>query len=99
MIYEPDKINEIMTKKGTVQLPPLVYILPWQTQSFDMNFMDKEQLEKQANIINDWILEIEKCDPWVKSTFGIEGIGEGISFLYRLTVNRFSSLSNRFSKE
>ena len=33
-----------------------------------------------VNIINQKVADVEKCDPWVKATFGIDGLGEGIVY-------------------
>ncbi|HUS87857.1 MAG TPA: RNA ligase family protein, partial [Desulfosporosinus sp.] len=59
-----------------------VFILPWIhgfiLDFFILDFSDRAQLERQAEKINQLVEEIEKQDPWVHETFGVDGIGEGV---------------------
>lgn len=55
-----------------------IYVLPWSTKMITLDFKNADQLQLRADEINKWVSEIEVCDPWVKATFGIEGIGEGV---------------------
>lgn len=60
-----------------------------------------ESLSQKIAPINEWVAEVEKCDPWVKSVFNVEGTGEGLvfyptSFLLRndsgsMTLENFSN--------
>ena len=38
----------------------------------------KSKFNPFAETINAMVEEVEKIDPWVKETFGIEGVGEGL---------------------
>lgn len=56
-----------------------VYVLPWM-DSFTLDFSNDESLQSMFTLINEGIDKVEKCDPWVKAEFGIEGLGEGIVY-------------------
>lgn len=61
---------------------PGFHILPWSSDrrvTIDWN-LPSEALEEVAVPINDEVMAIEACDPWVKATFGVEGVGEGLVF-------------------
>lgn len=57
---------------------PDIYVLPFYGDPITLNFGNKEQLKLAADKINQMVETVEKSDPWVKGTFGIEGIGEGL---------------------
>lgn len=60
---------------------PDTYVLPWYEKSIEIDWkLSDEELTKVIAPINDWVLEIEKNDPWVEATFGIKGTGEGLVF-------------------
>src|SRR3990167_702915 len=55
-----------------------------------------DDLEKIVATINEQVAEVEKCDPWVKAIFEIEGVGEGLVFYpvgFHDTYDDFSNLS------
>jgi len=62
---------------------PDTYVLPWYAgiDSVDIPFLaEADVLQPILDRINEQVAAIEKCDPWVKETFGIEGTGEGLVF-------------------
>lgn len=59
---------------------PDVYIICWGGDEITLDFFDREDLEKKIDLINSTVLEVEKEDPWVKTTFGISGTGEGLVY-------------------
>lgn len=88
---------------------PDTYVLPWyarpQMHGSDTNcevYLDidwsksAEELTKQTDQINEWVAAIEANDPWVESTFGNKGTGEGIVFypvsMKHLGAANFSNL-------
>lgn len=84
---DPTRISYYLGKSGVKFVPqidinlPDVYILPWYEKSIDINWRQTdEELTKATAEINDWVLEIEKNDPWVEKTFGVKGTGEGLVF-------------------
>lgn len=84
---DPKHIALYLGKSGHKFFPhidinlPDVYILPWYEKEIDINWRQSdEELTKATAEINDWVLEIEKNDPWVEATFGVKGTGEGLVF-------------------
>ncbi|HAX77935.1 MAG TPA: hypothetical protein DCY88_19465 [Cyanobacteria bacterium UBA11372] len=68
----PDKIAEFLPKH------PDIFVLPFYGEPFVLDFGDREQLESVVETLNQAVDTVEKVDPWVKETFGIAGIGEGL---------------------
>ncbi|NJM63636.1 MAG: hypothetical protein HC849_31335 [Oscillatoriales cyanobacterium RU_3_3] len=68
----PDQIAEFLPQH------PDIFVLPFYGEPFVLDFGDRSQLESAVNAINQAVDTVEKVDPWVKETFGIEGIGEGL---------------------
>ena len=73
-IYEPEEIRKILPPH------PDIYVLPWiDNFEVELDFAAlPEKLQQQAEPINQMVEAVEKCDPWVKVEFGIEGLGEGV---------------------
>src|SRR5690606_18046552 len=72
IVYDPELIKEYISPKDDV------YIIPWVCEPITLNLENTDALEKQLEFINELVDSIEKCDPWVKEIFGIEGVGEGV---------------------
>jgi hypothetical protein len=71
---DPEAINEILPRH------PDVFILPW-IDSLTVDYaLSAEDLEYTVALINHGVLRVESCDPWVRNTFGVEGLGEGIVY-------------------
>jgi len=68
----PDKIAEFLPKH------PDIFVLPFYGEPIVLDFGDRTQLESAVEILNQAVNTVETVDPWVKETFGIEGIGEGL---------------------
>lgn len=58
-------------------LPSDVYILPLMDE-IHINFNNEDLLIREISRLEDIVNAVEEEDPWVKETFGISGIGEGI---------------------
>lgn len=74
---DPAKIKEILPQHDQV------FVIPWYVPndgSSDMlfDFTNVEELARQAEQLNGIVAEIERCDPFVKHNFNINGLGEGI---------------------
>ncbi len=69
---EPARIQAMLPKHDDI------FVLPWLEPKFSLDFADSEQLQSAAETLNQYVAEVEACDPWVKSVFGIEGLGEGV---------------------
>ena len=70
---DPDRISTLVGPR-----PEGVYVLPWHGEELELNYADRDTIQRAATVINDMVLCVERCDPWVKETFGVEGIGEGV---------------------
>lgn len=85
LIINPDIIQALLAKSNI----PNLYVLPWYDNGkiYEVNLPDhSELLEKQIDLINEDVKAVEKCDPWVKENFNIEGIGEGLVLYPMLDV-------------
>jgi len=69
-LYDPSEIREFLG-----ELPEWLYVLPWYGEPITINFTTTEA---SRSTLESYLTEVEKCDPWVKSIFGVEGIGEGL---------------------
>jgi hypothetical protein len=75
MIIEPEEL-----KKYVKDIPD-TYVLPWYNHETKISWLaEAESLEPIVNEINTHVMAVEKCDPWVKETFGIDGVGEGLVY-------------------
>lgn len=79
LVTEPSEIENMLKNK-----PENVYVLPWELNTFEISFL-KDDLQSVVNSINKIVQNTEPCDPWVKKTFNVEGIAEGI--VYYPSVN------------
>ncbi len=73
-ITEPTQI------RARIGAHPSVHVLPWCGESIALDFSDAADLERKAEVINRLVAAVEGEDPWVKRTFGIGGVGEGLVF-------------------
>jgi hypothetical protein len=53
-------------------------VLPFYGPAITLDFGSSEQLGSAIATLNQMVEQVEQVDPWVKETFGIEGIGEGL---------------------
>ena len=81
VVYEP---AEIATYLGH-SLPKNVHILPWQNICVIIDYADPASLKTAAALLNDIVLGVEREDPWVKATFSVSGVGEGV-VLYPVAI-------------
>jgi hypothetical protein len=74
ILIDPEKISNF--------LKPIliegIYVLPWYGDSIIFDFANNTDFKKSVNIVVDTVKKIEELDPWIKDTFGITGIGEGV---------------------
>jgi len=78
IVYDPDEIISLLTAaRGCQDL----HVLPWEeTGDIVMDYSNKAQMESMTPVLNSLVDRIEKEDPWVKRTFGLIGVGEGLVF-------------------
>lgn len=84
---DPDRIRNILFGEMSDGKHQNVYILPWEGGSYEFDFTDPQKLESSTAIINQKVNDVEECDSWVKETFGIEGLGEGV-VMYPIINNK-----------
>lgn len=75
IISEPEEISKILDV-----LPQNMHILPWFGEEFTIDYTNRESLPAVVEHLNKIVEEVEPCDPWVKETFGHEGICEGVVY-------------------
>jgi tRNA-binding EMAP/Myf-like protein len=68
----PEKIAQMLPEHQDI------YVLPYYGEAITLNFGNEAQIIAAADIINKMVEAVETVDPWVKATFGIEGVGEGL---------------------
>lgn len=76
-IAEPTALTEI------AKIVPGAYVLPWHNtgENYVVDWsLDAERLQPVLERINSQVLEVEACDPWMMSQFGVKGVGEGLVF-------------------
>ena len=60
---------------------PDTYVLPFYGEAIVVDYYKSaEELQETVDIFNKAVEGVEACDPWVKETFGVEGVGEGIVY-------------------
>lgn len=58
-----------------------VYVLPWYNEGIKVDWaQSSEELTKNVDTINQWVMAVEANDPWVEEKFGVKGTGEGLVF-------------------
>ena len=58
-----------------------LYVLPWYGLGTEVDWSsESEQLAGNVKDINQCVDDVEKCDPWIKATFNIDGTGEGLVY-------------------
>jgi len=60
---------------------PNTYVLPYHSKEVVIDYsLGADELQETAAMLSKAVDEVEKCDPWVKKNFGVEGIGEGLVY-------------------
>ena len=77
VIYEPAQLRELVLREGA---PQDLFVLPWEGDEIVVDYGSPAQLEAVATALSGRVEAIEREDPWVKQTFGISGLGEGLVF-------------------
>lgn len=83
VIHDPDELRARLPAAGA---PANLHVLPWEDDEFVVDYGSRAALDAVAQALNERIAGVEREDPWVKRTFGISGLGEGL-VLYPLEVD------------
>jgi len=79
---EPAMISLALSIPSAVKFPENIHILPWYNFSEDdtvtIDYTDVDTMRSEMDRITILIEAIDSCDPWVRSTFEIDGPGEGL---------------------
>ena len=96
------KDGDLITDPGAIEAllpsrPSDVHVLPWHGEAFMVDFTDRETLRTVAEKLSAIVDDVEPIDPWVKRTFDVEGLCEGIVYYpgagETLPVKFFSELA------
>jgi len=74
-----------------------MFVLPWYGEETILDFSNTEQLRRAAEKLNEEVAKVEACDPWVKATFGVEGVGEGLVFYPIIKDSEFVIMRSDYS--
>lgn len=85
IIHEPDEIAALLAASPAPR-PADLHVLPWEGEPFTLDFGARAQLEGGAAALNQRVAEVEREDPWVRRTFQVSGLGEGL-VLYPIAVD------------
>jgi hypothetical protein len=88
---DPDDLNMYL-----VGHPKDIYVIPWYTHTFKVNLSD-ENLQPIADELSSVVDSIESCDPWVKATFGVDGVCEGLVYYPHVDDYCTLALFDRFA--
>ncbi len=83
IVYQPEAIRALLPAAGA---PAELHVLPWQGEAISIDYGSRQALEAAAQQLSELVGQIEREDPWVKQTFGISGLGEGLVF-YPVSVD------------
>lgn len=83
LVTDPEDICTYLA--SDVQKPQNMHVLPWEGGTIRINFADRSSLDAAVDQLNDIVKAVEAEDPWVKSTFNVSGMGEGI-VLYPIAI-------------
>lgn len=92
-ISDPEILSKFLAPVSDI-----VHIIPWYNagKEYEIDFSKSgEELQSILDDINKEVLQVEACDPFMKSQFQLEGIGEGLVF-YPIDENHddYESFSN-----
>jgi hypothetical protein len=92
-IVEPEELEKLV---APIQALGNIHVLPW-FEECEINWQGSDQhLLSVVDYLNDTVADVDNCDPWVKTTFGNEGVGEGVVYYPRsaehLGRDNFSAL-------
>lgn len=82
-IKDPREIELYLKHSQYKAICPQLHVLPWYDGGSEVDISwdsPAEDLQSEIDWINEQVKLVEACDPWVKETYGISGIGEGLVF-------------------
>lgn len=85
LVYEPGDIVAYLNGSAGYT-PKNMHVLPWMPFEVEVDFASQDSLKAAAEKLNALVSSVEKEDPWIKETFGVSGMGEGV-VLYPVFVD------------
>lgn len=82
-VFAVEKDGKLLTEKADIVALDMFepkFIIPFEEREITIDFSSPEALVEAAAQINMWISHIEEEDPFIKETFNVSGIGEGLVF-------------------
>lgn len=76
--------------------PKDIYVIPWYNHTFQVNYLN-DDLQPIADELSKLVDSIESCDPWVKETFGVDGVCEGLVYYPHVDDYCTLALFDRFA--
>jgi hypothetical protein len=97
LIIEPDDLKEFLTANNQLKIPPSsIYVLPWHTDEFRIEYNKHESdIQPVLDAIESKVNDIDQCDPWIKSTFNVDGPGEGL-VMYPINLVEQSTARSKY---
>ncbi len=87
VVHEPDDLRALLPDVANgAAAPAEMHVLPWEGEPFTLDFGARAQLEAEVAALNLRVTEVEREDPWVRRSFGVSGVGEGL-VLYPIEVD------------
>ena len=77
VVFEPAAVRALLPVDGA---PATLHVLPWEGEPITIDYGSPAALELAAAALNERVIAVEHEDPWVKQTFEISGLGEGLVF-------------------
>lgn len=81
LITEPIEMYALLP-----EIHDAIFVIPYMGPLFNCDWSDPESCQAMADRVNEMVDEIDKCDPWVKAVFDVEGPGEGV-VMYPIGLN------------
>jgi len=79
MIVEPTRLEAFVP--DALREHKIALVLPWAGPPIIVDWSKpSEELETITNSINEAVLAVEACDPWVEANFNVKGTGEGLVY-------------------
>lgn len=90
VVHDPDLLRALVPADNA---PAELHVLPWEGEPVTIDYGSRESLERVAATLNERVAAVEREDPWVRATFGVSGLGEGLVF-YPLDVDGVAARSD-----
>jgi hypothetical protein len=79
-VIDPSALETLLGER-----PAGVHVLDWHGDAIVVDYQSEDSVDTAVNAMCEAVAAVESCDPWVKSMFDEEGLGEGLVY-YPLQV-------------